>query len=174
MIHNMHPRVLFKRQQIDAMVSSMAQEINRDYQGKRPVLVCVLKGSCILLSDLMRQLTVPVEIEFVVLTSYESTQSAGRVKIIMGLSDNLVRDRDIIIIEDILDTGLSLSKLLVYLKRKRPTSIKTCVLLDKPSRRKLEVKVDYGGLQVPDQFIVGYGLDWNEQFRQLPDICVLE
>jgi len=170
----MQPRVLFTKQQIEATVARMAQEVNRDYQGRRPLLVCVLKGSCILLSDLIRQLTVPVEIEFVQLASYESTQSSGRVKVVKGLGKDLVRDRDIIIVEDILDTGLSLSTLLRYLKMKRPASVKVCVLLDKRSRRKLEVKVDYGGLPAPDKFVVGYGLDWNEQFRQLPDICVLE
>jgi hypoxanthine phosphoribosyltransferase len=93
---------------------------------------------------------------------------------VKGLKDALVKGRDILIVEDILDTGLSLSRLLNYLKKKKPASVKICVLLDKPSRRKVEVKVDYAGLVVPDRFIVGYGLDWNEQFRQLPDICVLE
>lgn len=175
MFHNMQPRVLFTRQQIEAIVTGMATEINRDYQGRHPLLICVLKGSCVLLSDLMRQLTIPVEVEFVALTSYgQSTQSSGRVKVVKGLSDNRVQDRDVIVIEDILDTGLSLSRLLVYLKRKKPASVKTCVLLDKPSRHKSVVKIDYGGLVVPDCFIVGYGLDWNEQFRQLPDVCVLE
>jgi hypoxanthine phosphoribosyltransferase len=173
--HKAQPRVLFSRQQIEATVVRLAREINRDYQGKRPLLVGVLKGSCILLSDLMRQLSIPVEIEFVALASYgKSTESSGRVKVVKGLSNVLVRDRDIIIVEDIMDTGLSLSRLLNYLKRKKPASVKICVLLDKPSRRKVEVKVDYAGLVVPDGFIVGYGLDWNEQFRQLPDICVLE
>ena len=175
MFHNAQPRVLFSRQQIETTVARLAEEINRDYQDKRPLLVGVLKGSCILLSDLMRQLTISVEIEFVALSSYgQSTQSSGRVKVIKGLRDSLVRDRDIVIVEDILDTGISLSRLLNYLKKKKPASVKICVLLDKPSRRKVEVKVDYSGLVVPDRFIVGYGLDWNEQFRQLPDICVLE
>jgi len=169
------PKVLFSRQQIKTTVARLAAEINRDYQGKRPLLVGVLKGSCILLSDLVRQLNIPVEIEFVALASYgRSTRSSGWVKVVKGLSDALVRGRDILIVEDILDTGLSLSRLLNYLKKKKPASVKICVLLDKPSRRKVEVKVDYGGLIVPDRFIVGYGLDWNEQFRQLPDICVLE
>ena len=175
MFHKAQPRVLFHRQQIETTVARLADEINRDYQHKRPLLVGVLKGSCILLSDLMRQLTIPVEIEFVALASYgQSTQSSGRVKVAKGLSNALVCDRDIIIVEDILDTGLSLSRLLKYLKKKKPASMKICVLLDKPSRRKVEIKVDYTGLVVPDCFIVGYGLDWNEQFRQLPDICVLE
>jgi len=175
MSHTAQLKVLFSRQQIETTVSRLAAEINRDYQGKRPLLVGVLKGSCILLSDLVRQLNIPVEIEFVALASYgRSTQSSGQVKVVKGLSDALVRGRDILIVEDILDTGLSLSRLLNYLKKKKPASVKICVLLDKPSRRKVEVKVDYGGLIVPDRFIVGYGLDWNEQFRQLPDICVLE
>jgi len=175
MSHTAQLKVLFSRQQIETTVSRLAAEINRDYQGKRPLLVGVLKGSCILLSDLVRQLAIPVEIEFVALASYgRSTQSSGRVKVVKGLSDASVRGRDILIVEDILDTGLSLSRLLNYLKKKKPASVKICVLLDKPSRRKVEVKVDYGGLIVPDRFIVGYGLDWNEQFRQLPDICVLE
>ena len=167
--------VLFSRQQIGDTVTQLAADINRDYQGKRPLLVGVLKGSCILLSDLVRQLTIPVEIEFVALASYgKSTQSSGRVKVVKGLKDASVKGRDILIIEDILDTGLSLSRLLSYLKKKKPASVKICILLDKPSRRMVEVKVDYAGLVVPDRFIVGYGLDWNEQFRQLPDICVLE
>ncbi len=175
MFHNAQPKVLYSRQQIETTVARLADEINRDYRDKRPLLVGVLKGSCILLSDLMRQLTISVEIEFVALSSYgQSTQSSGRVKVVKGLRDSLVRDRDIVIIEDILDTGISLSRLLNYLKKKKPASVKICVLLDKPSRRKVEVKADYCGLVVPDRFIVGYGLDWNEQFRQLPDICVLE
>jgi hypoxanthine phosphoribosyltransferase len=175
LFHNAKPRVLFSRQQIETTVARLAGEINRDYLNKRPLLVGVLKGSCILLSDLMRQLTIPVEIEFVALSSYgQSTQSSGKVKVVKGLRDSLVRDRDIVIIEDILDTGISLSRLLNYLKKKKPASVKICVLLDKPSRREVEVEVDYSGLVVPDRFIVGYGLDWNEQFRQLPDICVLE
>jgi hypoxanthine phosphoribosyltransferase len=173
--HNAQPRVLFSRQQIEATVAGLAAEINRDYQGKRPLLVGVLKGSCILLSDLIRQLTIPVEIEFVALASYgQSTTSSGQVRVLKGLSDASVRGRDILIVEDILDTGLSLSRLLNYLKKKKPASVKICILLDKPSRRKVEVKTDYGGLIVPDRFIVGYGIDWNEQFRQLPDICLLE
>jgi hypoxanthine phosphoribosyltransferase len=172
---NLQPKVLFSRQQIETTVARLADEINRDYQDKRPLLVGVLKGSCILLSDLMRQLTIPVEIEFVALASYgQSTHSSGRVKVVKGLSEALVRHRDIIVVEDILDTGLSLTRLLHYLKKKKPASVKICILLDKPSRRKVEVKVDYAGLVVPDSFIVGYGLDWNEQFRQLPDICILE
>jgi hypoxanthine phosphoribosyltransferase len=138
------------------------------------LLVGVLKGSSIFFADLVRELNMPLQIEFVRLSSYGSgTESTGKVKILHGLRTP-VRGKDVLIIEDIVDTGLSISYLTKYLSKKNPASLRLCALLDKPSRRKIPVKIDYLGFKVPDKFIVGYGIDWNEKFRYLPDIAVLE
>jgi hypoxanthine phosphoribosyltransferase len=167
-------RLLFSQQEIAAEVDRLAAEISRDYQGKNPVFIGVLKGVFMFMADLVRRLDLPVEIEFICLSSYgDGQQTSGEVKIVQDLSCPLI-GRDVLVVEDIIDTGLTLAFLLEYLNKQNPESLKLCTLLDKPSRRQTPVKIDYLGLTVPDEFVVGYGLDCDQQYRNLPDIWVLE
>jgi len=134
----------------------------------------VLKGSFVFLSDLIRAVDIPLEIDFVRLSSYGAgTKSSGKVRVMQGLK-TAIKGRHVLVIEDIVDTGLTISFLLDYLRRRRPASLKLCALFDKPSRRKVQVPVDYLGFSIEDYFVVGYGLDLDERFRYLPDLCVLE
>lgn len=168
------PKVLFTRQDIDQAVERLAAQLLHDYQGKNPILVGALKGSFIFMADLVRRLDFPLEIDFVRLASYGAgTETCGQVRFIQGVRTP-VRGRHVLVVEDIVDTGLSISCLMAYLQRRRPLSLKLCALVDKPFRRRVPVTIDYLGLTAPDKFLVGYGLDWNEQFRHLPDICYLE
>ena len=168
------PRILFGRQQIEATVKKLAAEISKDYQGKSPLLVGILKGSFMFMADLIRLLDFPLEVEFIRLSSYgRGKESSGKVKVVQGLQSQ-VKGKDILVIEDIVDTGLTIAFLLDYLRKKKPASLKLCALTDKPSLRQTPVTIDYLGFTVPDKFLVGYGLDWDEKFRNLPDICVLE
>ena len=167
-------KILVSRKEISEAVSRLASEIRRDYQGHHPVLIGVLKGSFIFLADLVRQLDLPLEIEFIRLSSYGAAKkSSGKVKVVQGLKTE-VKGRDVLVVEDIVDTGITISFLLAYLKKKKPASLKLCALTDKPSRRQVPVSIDYLGFTVPDKFIVGYGLDFDEKFRYLPDICSIE
>jgi len=166
--------ILFTKDEIEATVNKLAAEIRQDYLGKQPLLIGVLKGSFVFMADLIRLLDFPLEVEFIRLSSYgKGTESSGKIKVVQGLQSE-VRGRDVLVIEDIVDTGLTIAFLLDYLQKKKPASLKLCALTDKPSRRKTPVTIDYRGLTVPDKFIVGYGLDWDERFRYLPDICILE
>jgi len=165
---------LFRRDEIEATVKRLAAEIREDYYGKYPLLIGVLKGSFMFMADLIRLLDFPLEVDFIRLSSYgRGRQSSGRIKVVQGLHSE-VKGRDVLVIEDIVDTGLTTSFLLDYLRKKKPTSLKLCALTDKPSRRRIPVTIDYLGFTVPDKFLVGYGLDWDEKFRNLPDIHVLE
>ena len=167
-------RVLIGREEISKTVARLAFEINRDYRGKEPVLIGLLKGSFVFMADLIRHLDLPIEIDFVTVSSYGSAkETSGKVKMVQGLRTP-IRGRDVLVIEDIVDTGLSMSFLLAYLGKRKPASLKLCALTHKPSRCQIPISIDYLGLTVPDEFIVGYGLDFNERFRHLPDICVLE
>ena len=166
--------VLFTRDEIAATVNKLAAEIRQDYLSKNPILIAVLKGSFMFLADLIRLLDFPLEVEFIRLSSYGGgRESSGKIKVVQGLQSE-VRGRHVLVIEDIIDTGLTAGFLLDYLRQKKPASLKLCVLTDKPARRKTPVNIDYRGLTVPDKFIVGYGLDWDERFRHLPDIYVVE
>ncbi|MFC1870868.1 hypoxanthine phosphoribosyltransferase [Chloroflexota bacterium] len=166
--------VIFPRPEIEAMVGRLAVELNRDYHGKQAILVGILKGSFIFMADLVRRLDFPLEVDFIRLSSYGGgTETSGKIKVVQPLGA-MVRGRDVLVIEDIVDTGLTTGFLLGYLSRKKPASLRLCALLDKSSRRRLPVTIDYRGLAVPDKFLVGYGLDCNERFRNLPDICVLK
>jgi len=166
--------ILFTRQEIEATVRRLAAEISKDYHGKHPVLIGVLKGSFMFMADLIRCLDLPLEVEFIRLSSYgRGKVSLGKIKVVQGLLSP-IRGRDVIVIEDIVDTGLTSAFLLDYLRKKKLASLKLCALTDKPSRRQVPVNIDYLGLTVPNKFIVGYGLDWDEKFRYLPDICVVE
>ena len=165
---------LFPRAEIAAAVSRLASEITRDYHDKHPLLIGILKGSFIFLADLVRLLDFPLEVEFVRLSSYGSgRQTSGKVKVVQGLRSSIT-GRDVLVVEDIVDTGITIAFLLDYLKKKKPASLRLCSLTDKPSRRQVPVAIDYLGFTVPDKFVVGYGLDFDEKFRNLPDICFLE
>ena len=167
-------RILFHREEIEATVKRLATEISKDYQDKHPLLLGILKGSFMFMADLIRFLDFPLEVEFIRLSSYGSSEeSSGRVKIVQGLR-SLINGKDVLVIEDIVDTGLTVSFLLDYLRKRRPTSLRLCALTDKSSCRRTPVTIDYLGFSIPDKFIVGYGIDWDEKFRYLPDICALE
>jgi len=151
-------------------VRELAEAISRDYAGREPLVVGILKGSWIFLADLVRQLTIPVFIDFMTVSSYgPSTKSSGVVKIVLDLKCPL-EGRDVLIVEDILDSGLTLKYIVDSLKLRKPRSLRLCVLLDKPDRRKVTIQPDYVGFKVPDRFVVGYGADFNERFRSLPYI----
>jgi hypoxanthine phosphoribosyltransferase len=165
---------LIKSQEIDSAVQRLASEISRDYRGKNPLLIGILKGSFVFMADLVRRLDMPLEVDFVRLSSYgSSTKSSGKIRI-SGRLNQPVEGRHVIVVEDIIDTGLTTAYFLRYVKRKKPVSAALCALTEKPARRKVDVKIDYLGFTVPDKFIVGYGIDWNEKYRNLPDICYIE
>jgi hypoxanthine phosphoribosyltransferase len=167
-------QVLVSRAELSSTVDKLAAAITCDYRDKNPLLLGVLKGVFVFMSDLVRRLDFPLEVEFVRLSSYGSGQeTSGNVKMVQG-PESEIEGRHVLVVEDIIDTGVTLAFLLDYLKKKKPASLKLCALTDKPSRRRLPVKIDYLGLTVPDKFLVGYGLDCDEKYRNLPDICVLE
>lgn len=166
--------VLITREEISRTVTKLASEISHDYCGKQILLIGVLKGSFMFMADLVRQLALPVEVDFIRLSSYgAATETSGKVKVVQPLKTP-IKDRHVLVIEDIVDTGITVSFLLNYLRRKKPASLKLCALTDKPSRRQVPVSIDYLGFTLPDKFIVGYGLDLDEKFRHLPDICSVE
>jgi hypoxanthine phosphoribosyltransferase len=174
MVFQQQLKIIISRDEIAKAVNRLAREINRDYQGKHPLLVSVLRGSFMFTADLIRQLDLPLELDFVRLSSYGTTrESSGRVKVVQG-TKTPVKDKDVLVVEDIVDTGITISFLLDYLRKKQPASLKVCTLTDKPSRRRVPVPIDYRGFTVPNKFIVGYGLDLNQRFRNLPDIYTLE
>jgi hypoxanthine phosphoribosyltransferase len=174
MVFQSQLKILISRDQIAKTVTRLALEINRDYQGKQPLLISVLKGSFVFMADLIRQLDLPLELDFVKVASYGAArESSGKVRVVQGVKTP-VKGRDVLVIEDIVDTGITISFLLNYLDKKRPASLKLCALTDKPSRRRVTVPIDYLGFSVPNKFIVGYGLDCDEKFRNLPHICTLE
>ncbi len=165
---------LLSRVEIDSAVKRLASEIASDYHDKNPLLIGILKGSFVFLADLVRQLDFPLEIDFIRLSSYGSgQQTSGKVKVVQGLR-SVVRGRHVLVVEDIVDTGITVAFLMDYLKKKKTVSSRLCALTDKPSRRRVPVTIDYLGFNVPDKFLVGYGLDYDEKYRNLPDICILE
>ena len=167
-------RVLFTEEALRARVGELAQQINRDLAGKEPVLISVLRGSFIFMADLVRAIELPCRVDFMAVSSYGSgTTSSGQVKITKDLSES-IEGRDVLVVEDILDSGNTLSYLLKLLQARRPASIRLCTLLDKPSRRTKPIQADYVGFQVEDLFVVGYGLDYAEHYRNLPYIGILK
>ncbi|MBQ1222687.1 MAG: hypoxanthine phosphoribosyltransferase [Oscillospiraceae bacterium] len=173
-LHKDVERILLSEEQIKARVAEIGREITADYQGRKPLLVSVLKGSIVFMADLMREINVDCEIDFMSVSSYgRSKTSTGVVRILKDL-DHDIAGKHIIVIEDILDSGLTLSYLLDMLKARGAASIRLCTLLDKPERRKVSVAVDYSGFTVPDEFVVGYGLDFGETYRNLPYIGILK
>lgn len=167
-------RVLFDEKTIKGIVERLGAQISKDYEGKKLLLVSVLKGSVVFMADLMRSITIPCEIDFMVVSSYGTgTKTSGNVKIIKDLNID-VNQYDLLIVEDILDSGVTLSTLKKMLESRNPASVKICTFFDKPERRIADIKADYAGANVPDEFIVGYGLDYNEEFRNLPYVGVLK
>ena len=165
---------LFSQLQIAGAVERIAAELNHDYRHKHPLVIGVLKGSFIFMADLVRRLDFPLEIDFVRLASYgHGTQTSGQVRVVHGLRE-AADGRHLLVIEDIVDTGLTVAHLMKYLGGRHPASLKLCALADKPARRRVPLKIDYLGFTVPDRFVVGFGLDCDEEFRNLPDIRVLE
>ncbi len=165
--------ILISREQLQKTVAELGACISRDYAGKNPIMVSVLKGAFIFMADLVREVTVPCTMDFMAVSSYgKGAKTSGQVQIIKDLDTN-IEGRHVIVVEDILDSGTTLSYLLELLRARKPASVRLCALLDKPARRKVPVHIDYRGLEVPDEFIVGYGLDYAEQYRNLPEIGVL-
>ena len=170
-------KILVSEAELEATVTRLAAQIDEDYKGndKKLVLLCILKGSIVFTGDLMKKLTVPVEIDCMKVSSYGSgTSSSGSVKIHLDITRDDLSDCDLLVVEDIIDSGYTLSYLSEYLKLKGAKSVRTCTLLDKPSRRKVEFTPDYIGVEIPDEFVVGYGLDYDERFRALPYVGVLK
>ncbi|MBR2650156.1 MAG: hypoxanthine phosphoribosyltransferase [Clostridia bacterium] len=170
-------RILLTEDEIDALTTRIAGEIDRDYSGdgKKLVLVCILKGSLVFMGDLMKKITVPVEIDCMKVSSYGAgTQSTGQIHIALDLLRPDIAECDLLIIEDIVDSGITLSHLTKYLTLKGARSVRTCTLLDKPSRRRVELVPDYCGVEIPDEFVVGYGLDYAEMYRALPFVGILK
>jgi hypoxanthine phosphoribosyltransferase len=172
-IHDDVEEVLLTGEQIQARVAELGAQLAADYGGRDPMLVSVLKGSIIFLADLIREMEIPLSLDLMEVSSYgASTESSGQVRILKDLSKP-IDGRDVIVVEDIIDTGLTLNYLLRYLHDKGPASIRVCCLLDKPARRLADITIDYRGFTIPDRFVIGYGLDYDERYRNLPYIGVL-
>lgn len=166
--------VMISEKDIEAKIRIMADQISKDYAGKKVHLICILKGSVFFCCELAKRITVPVTIDFMQCSSYgDGTSTSGVVKITKDL-DESIEDKDVIVVEDIIDSGRTLSYLLDLLSTRHPASLALCTLLDKPERRTHEVNVDYTGFQIPDEFVVGYGLDYAQKYRNLPFIGVVK
>jgi len=174
MVFQQQLKILISRDEIAKAVSRLAREVERDYQDKQPLLIGVLKGSFMFMADLIRQLDLPLDLDFIRVSSYDAArESSGKVEVVHEMKTP-VKGRDVLVVEDIVDTGITISFLLDYIKIKQPASLKVCTLTDKPSRRRVQVPIDYRGFTVSNKFIVGYGLDCDQKFRNLPDIYTLE
>ena len=167
--------ILVSEQQLRDKVAELGAAISRDYAGRDLLLVSILKGAVVFMADLMRAVTIPCGIDFMVVSSYggANTTTTGLVKIIKDLDQDLT-GKDVLIVEDILDTGVTLSHLVPMLQMRNPNSVKICAILSKPSRRQADIEPDYKGFDVPDEFVVGYGLDYDEKYRNLPSVGVLK
>lgn len=167
-------RVLLTQDQIAEKVKQMGKQISKDYAGKNLILVGILKGSLVFMADLMRAITIPVTIDFMMVSSYgTNSKSTGHVKILKDL-DYEVKDKDILFVEDIIDSGVTLSYLHELMRLRGAEGVKLCTLLNKPDRRKVDIEVDYCGFDIPDEFVVGYGLDFAERYRNLPYLGILK
>lgn len=174
MIHNDIKSILISEEEIQELVNELGERINKDYEGKEIIFAVILKGSLVFAADLMRCLTMPVKLDFMQASSYgESAVSSGIINIKKDL-DNVISGKHVLIIEDIIDSGNTLAKLKQVLLERDPASVKICTLLSKPSRREMDVEVEYIGKDIPDEFVVGYGLDFNERYRNLPYIGILK
>ena len=167
-------RVLLTEEEVDKRIQEIGEQISKDYEGKQVHLVCVLKGGSFFMCELAKRISVPVSLDFMSVASYGSdTKSSGVVKIVKDLDDSIKR-KDVLVVEDIVDSGRTLSYLLEMLRDRGPASLKLCTLLDKPDRRVIDVNVNYTGFRIPDEFVVGYGLDYDQKYRNLPYIGVVD
>lgn len=167
-------KVLLSEETIAQKIKELGELISKEYEGKEIHLICVLKGGVFFMTELSKHITVPVSIDFMAVSSYgDATVSSGRVRILKDL-DESIEGKDVIVVEDIIDSGRTLSYLMEMLQTRKPKSLKLCTMLDKPSRREVEVFVDYTGFQIPDEFVVGYGLDYAQFYRNLPYIGVVQ
>ena len=160
-------KIVLSEEQIKNRVIELGKQINEDYKGKSPIIICMLKGAIIFFSDILRQLTLPLSMEFVRLSSYKNGTSSGEMEVVNPLTTDIA-GKDVIIVEDVVDSGKTLSYFVNMLKEKNPASIKICAFLDKPERREAEVNVDYVGFRIECGFVIGYGLDYAERYRELP------
>ncbi|MCI4463122.1 MAG: hypoxanthine phosphoribosyltransferase [Caldisericum sp.] len=173
-MHEDIEEILVSESEIKKRVKELGEEISKDYKGKFPLFVCILRGAFVFLADLVRNVDIPISVDFMAISSYGGkTESSGQVKILKDL-DTPIEDRHVLIIEDIVDTGLTMDAVTRLLKTRKPKSIKICTLLDKVERRIINVKVDYYGFRIPNSFVVGYGLDYEEKYRNLPYIGILK
>lgn len=169
-----HVDILLSEQEVDQRIQEIGEQISKDYAGKEVHLVCVLKGGSFFMCELAKRITVPVTLDFMSVSSYgSSTKSSGVVKIVKDLDEPL-KDKNVIVVEDIVDSGRTLSYLLEMLRDRHPASLRLCTLLDKPERRVVDVNVDYTGFNIPDEFVVGYGLDYDQRYRNLPYIGIVK
>lgn len=167
-------KVMIPENKVNERINELGAEISQEYEGKTIHLVCILKGSVFFTCELAKRITIPVTMDFMSVSSYlDGTESTGRVRIIKDLDEH-IEGKDVLVVEDIIDSGRTLEYLLDMLKARRPASIRLCTLLDKPERRVTQVKVDYTGFEIPDEFVVGYGLDYAQKYRNLPYIGVVE
>ena len=172
-LHDDVQEILLDSQTVARRVAELGAQLSVDYAGRDPVLVSVLKGALVFLADLMRAMDLSSSIDLMEVSSYAGTETTGQVRILKDLSKP-IEGRDVIVVEDIIDTGLTLNYLLGYLADRQPSSIKICCLLDKPARRLADIEIDYIGFTIPDRFVIGYGLDYEERYRNLPYIGVLK
>ena len=173
-MHKDAERILISTEELQKRVKELAAQLDRDYEGKRPLMICVLKGSVLFFADLIREMKISLEIDFMAISSYGSgARSSGEVRMIKDL-DRSIENRHVIIVEDIVDSGYTLSYLKRMLFSRHPQSVKICALLDKFERREVELEADYKGFDIGNEFVIGYGLDYAEEYRNLPEICVLK
>ena len=169
-----HVKVLLTEEEVDKRIQAIGEQVSKDYEGRQVHLVCVLKGGSFFMCELAKRITVPVSLDFMSVSSYGSdTKSSGVVKIVKDL-DESIKDKDVLVVEDIVDSGRTLSYLMEMLRDRGPRSLRLCTLLDKPERRVVDVNVDYTGFAIPDEFVVGYGLDYDQKYRNLPYIGIVE
>lgn len=166
--------VLIGRDDIKEKAAQLGRQISETYKDRNPLLVCILKGSSIFFADLYREISIHCEMDFMCASSYGGgTETSGVVKIVKDLDTN-IEGRDVIIVEDIIDSGVTLSHLMTILRERKPNSLEICTLLNKPSRRRIDVPIKYKGCDIPDEFVIGYGLDYDGKYRNLKDICILK
>lgn len=167
-------KVLLTEEEVNSRIKEVAEQISKDYEGKQVHMICVLKGGVYFMCELSKRMDVPVSLDFMSVSSYgDDTESSGIVRIVKDL-DQPLEGKDVLIVEDIIDSGRTLSYLIEILKQRKPNSIRLCTLLDKPERRVVDVKVEYSCFNIPDKFVVGYGLDYAQKYRNLPYIGVVE
>lgn len=167
-------KILYSKEEIAKRVNELGKQITKDFKGEKITLVCILRGSVVFFADLLREINLDVDIDFISVSSYGSgTTTSGEVNLIKDLGAP-IKDKNIILVEDIIDTGTTLSYLKRILAARNPKTIKICSILDKPSRRKLELHGDYVGFTIPDEFVVGYGLDYDQKYRNIPEVCILK